>query len=204
MRSRICFRILTALFLLLTGTSCISAYHQIIGSTDEQFERIFITDFNTAWQSILDALKNNRLDITNREGGYLQTKWVENTAEKNFTESFGNADSYLKAQSRFRIIVSKGFYNGRNSIKVAVQKEQLVQRDVLEGWRPVETDTIDEKSLLYRIGRLIALKMKITKMNEEKTAKELKEAEQANTSIPSSEPSSSPSSSPSNNAPATQ
>lgn len=154
------------------STSCVTAYRQSIGSdTSQIFQKIYLTDFNTAWQSTLDSIKNSRLDVSNREGGFVQTKWTDNTSEKNFVDSFGEADSYLKAQYRFRINVAKGFYNGQPSVKVAVQKEQLVQRDVLEGWRPMETDTIDENTLLYRIGRIIYIRMKMAYLEEQKTQK---------------------------------
>ena len=129
-----------------------------------------------AWQSTLEALKHNRLDISNREGGFIQTKWTDNTLDKNLTDSFGNADTYLKAQSRFKVNLAKGFYNGRSSVKVSVQKEQLIERDVLEGWRSVPTDSIDETTLLYRIARIIYMKSQIARLEEEKTKNALEKA----------------------------
>jgi hypothetical protein len=166
-----------AMMLLLTGSACVRAYVKSVGGeTSQTFDRIFLTDFNTAWQATLDALKNSRLDVSNREGGFLQSKWTENTAEKNFTDSFGSADSYLKAQYRFRVSIGKGFYNGQPTVKVSVQKEQLIQRDVLEGWRPIESDSIDELTLLYRIGRLIYIRMKLAQLEEEKAKREIENA----------------------------
>jgi hypothetical protein len=161
-----------AFLALLTG--CVSAYVKSVGGDTAQiFERIYLTDYNTAWQAVLDSMKHSRLDVSNREGGFIQTKWADNTAEKNFTDSFGNADAYLKTQYRFRVSVAKGFYNGRPTIKVSVEKEQLAQRDVLEGWRTISTDSIDETTLLYRVGRLIYLRMKFAKIEEEKTKREI-------------------------------
>jgi hypothetical protein len=165
-------RLLVALTLAVSSSSCVTAYKQSVGGDISQvFMRIYLTDFNTAWQGVLDGLKNSHLDVSNREGGYVQTKWTDNTAEKNFVDSFGSSDSFLKAQYRFRISVAKGFYNGQPSVKVAVQKEQLVQRDVLEGWKPIETDATDENTLLYRIGRIIFIRMKLAYLEEEKTKK---------------------------------
>lgn len=156
------------------AASCVSAYKQQVGGETEQtFTRVYYSDFNTAWQSVLDALKHNRLDVSNREGGIIQTKWTDNTDDKNFTDSFGDADAYLKAQYRFRVTVAKSFFNGRPAIKVTVQKDQLVQRDVLEGWQPIESDQIEENTLLYRVGRLIMIKVKLAKIEEEKTKKAL-------------------------------
>jgi hypothetical protein len=169
------FSILAAFLTLmgLGGSGCVQAYIQSVGGdTSQVFERIYYTDLNTAWQAVLESMKNSRLDVSNREGGFIQTKWTDNTAEKNFTDSFGAADSYLKAQFRFRVNVAKGFYNGKPTVKITVQKEQLIQRDVLEGWRPVESDSIDETTLLYRIGRVIYIRMKLAQLDEEKAKKE--------------------------------
>ena len=163
-----------ALYLLLSLQGCVSAYKETVGGETEQvFSRVYLSDFNTSWQSVLEAMKHNRLDISNREAGYVQTKWTDNTEEKNLADSVGDAPIYLKAQYRFRVSVAKGFYNGKPSVKVSVQREQLVERDVLEGWRPIETDAIEENTLLYRIGRIIFIKMKLAKLEEEKTQQQI-------------------------------
>ena len=174
-------RIALASVAILTGsfsTGCMTAYRKSVGADlTKEHSKIFLTDFNTAWQSVLDSLSASRKDVTNREGGFIQTRWTDNTAEKNFVDSFGGASSYLKAQYRFRITVAKGFYNGRPSVKIVINKEQMIQRDVLEGWRPVESDTIDENTLLYRVGRIIHIRMLLAKEEEEKTRRALEGVE---------------------------
>lgn len=157
---------------------CTKAYVKSIGGETAQVQsKIFLTDFNTAWQSVLDSLKHARLDVSNREGGFLQTKWTDNTAERNFVESFGSANAHLKAQFRFRVVVAKGHYNGKPGVKVSVQKEQLIQRDVLEGWRASETDTVEENTLLYRIGRIIFIRTKLAALEEQRIKEEMKKME---------------------------
>ena len=160
--------------LALAGTqlNCVTAYKESVGGDTEQvFSRIFLTDYNTAWQATLDSLKSARLDLSNRESGFIQTRWADNTAQRNFTDSFGSAQAYLKAQYRIRLTLNKGFYNGIPSVKVAVQKEQLVQHDVLDGWKPIITDAVDEGTLLYRVGRIIYIRMRQSRLDEEKTRK---------------------------------
>ena len=160
--------------LVILQTACVSAYQQSLGGDPNHvFDRMYFTDLNTAWQSALEALKNSRIDVSNQEGGFLLTKWTDNTAEKNLSDSFGGTHAYVKAQYRFRVSVAKAFHKMKTSIKVSVQKEQLVQKDILEGWQPIETDSVDETTLLYRIGRIIYIKMKIAKIEEEKTKNEL-------------------------------
>lgn len=169
------FRLTFVLVLALSASGCMTAYKKSVGGEGPKtFIRIYLTDFNTAWQSVGDSLKSFRIDVSNREGGFYQTRWTDNTAEKNFIESYAGATSFLKAQFRFKIVLTKGLYNGKDSVKISVLKEQLIQRDVLDGWRPVDTDDIEENTLLYRIGRLITMRMRMAKIDELKQKEELK------------------------------
>ncbi len=162
--------VLAALGLALAASSCTGPYRRSLGGeTDQGFSRIYRSDFNTAWQAVLDALKNSRLDVSNREAGFIQTRWVDNTAEKNLIDSYGTTDTYLKTQYRFRVTVAQGAYEGKPSVKVSVRKEQVVSRDVLEGFHRVETNAIEENTLLYRIGRIIFMRMKLAMLEERRT-----------------------------------
>lgn len=164
----------TVLCCIFISSACVTAYKQSLGGETEQvFDRIYFTDFDTAWQSALDALKRSRLDVSNREGGFIQTRWTENTEDMNFQDSSEGGIAYLKAQYRFKVSLAKSFFNGKPSIKVSVQKDQLVQEDVLEGWVPIVSNSIEENTLLYRIGRLISMKMKLAKIEEDKTKRAL-------------------------------
>lgn len=164
--------------LALSSSSCMTAYRQTVGSDGSRvFNRVFLTDYTTAWQAVLESMKSLRIDVKNQEGGFVQTRWIENTSEKAFVDSYGGAESYLKAQYRLKVSVAKAFHNGRQAaVKVTVQKEQVIQRDVLEGWKSVDTDSLEENSLLYRMGRLIYMRMKLARIEEEKNQRALQEA----------------------------
>jgi hypothetical protein len=159
-------------------SGCMSAYRESVGGDPDQvYIRTYLTDINTAWESVLQALRASPIDITNREAGFIQTRWIDNTEQRNFTDSFGaGADYVLKAQYRFRVNVSKTFYKGEPCAKVTVQKDQLVQIDVLEGWQRRESDSIEENTLLYRIGRIIYMQLKIAKNEEMKMKQEMKDS----------------------------
>jgi hypothetical protein len=164
--------------LLFGMMACTTAYKKSVGGDTEQvFSRIYMTDFNTAWQAGLEALKSSPLEISNREAGFIRTKWVDNTSDRRLFESFGAGRSFLKAQYRFRVSIGKGFYESKPSVKISVQREQLVQHDVLEGWRPVVSDSIEENTLLYRVGRIILIRTKIARMEEERKEKAIQSSE---------------------------
>ena len=137
--------------------------------------RGFYTDYNTAWQAALEALKRHEKTIQNRQGGVIQTSWIDNTAEKNFIEGFGGDATFVKAQYRLNLSVAPGSYNGRSYVKVSILKEQVIQRDLLEGWKPVSSDTIEENTFLYRIGRIVLMKLKLKQIEEQKMEQVLEE-----------------------------
>ncbi len=117
---------------ILAGTGCMSAYKKSVGAEAEKvLAKVFIAEYATAWEAAIEALKTSPMDEVNRENGTLQTKWIDNTAERNLIDSAGTVSPYLKAQYRFRVTLAKGFYEGRPSVRSTVQKEQQVQRDVL-------------------------------------------------------------------------
>lgn len=164
------------LLFVFASSGCMTAYKQSVGSDPNQvFRKIYLTDFDLAWEAVKDAIRSSPIEVDNREGGYIRTKWTDNTSERNFVDAFGPAQSYLKAEYRLKLTIARAFYNGEAAVKVIVQKDQRVQRDVLEGWRMIESDSIDENTLLYRIGRLIYIKSEIKRMEDEKTKSEMED-----------------------------
>ncbi len=164
-------------FVLLLLTGCVSAYIETVGGdAAKQVTRSYYTDMPMAWQAVIDVMKNSQLDVTNREGGFMLTKWIDNTSEKNFSDSFGNANVYLKAQYRLRISLAPGFLHKKNTVTIGIIKEQLTQEDLLEGFKPLPTDLIAENTLLYRIGRVITIRSKIAAADAEKNKKELQKS----------------------------
>ena len=152
-----------------------TAYKKSVGAeTQSAFRRVYETSFNTAWQAVLDALKSSRLDVSNRESGVIITRWSNNTAEKNFTDGDGTTTPYMKAQYRFKINLSQGYYKNRKAIQITVLKEQVAQRDALDELRPLESDTIEENTLLYRVGRLINVRTRLAKIEENRVNEEIK------------------------------
>ncbi|MBS1960022.1 MAG: hypothetical protein JST80_11150 [Bdellovibrionales bacterium] len=177
---KVCIKAITVLTLAMLSvsplglTGCMSAYKKSVGGDSEQvFSKIFLADYSFAWEAAVEALKASPMDVVNRENGTLQTKWIDNTAERNLIDSAGSVSPYVKAQYRVRVTLAKGFYEGQQSVRVSVQKEQQFQRDVLEGWKNLETDGIQENSLLYRIGKLVEFKNKIQNIENQKLKQEM-------------------------------
>ena len=170
-------RALKLLLIALLLPGCMSAYKKSVGGdADKIFTKIFVSEYPLAWEAASDVLKASPMEIVNRENGTLQTKWIDNTAERNLIDSAGSVSPYIKTQYRFRMTLAKGFFQGNPSVRINVQKEQQVQRDVLEGWINQETDGIQENSLLYRMGKVIEYKKKFQDIENQRLKKQLEKA----------------------------
>ena len=163
------------LLLSCAGCSGEPLFHAPGTELERIYARIYLTDYNIAWQASLEALKRFDKTIQNRQGGILQTTWLDNTAEKNFTDSFGGDATYLNARYRLKLSIAPGNYNGKPSVKVSILKDQMIQRDLLEGWKQVPSDSIEENSFLYRIGRIIYLKLKMKQIEDQKMQQVIEE-----------------------------
>lgn len=160
---------------ILGQFGCATAFEKSLGTRESQHSKIFVTDMDLVWASSVESLKSYPIEINNREGGFLQTQWVENTQQRNFSDTYGSGKStYHEAQLRYKVWVSQGFHDGEPSVKVSIQKEQVVKRDILEGFKPVETEPIEERSLLYRISRIVEMRAMLAKLEKERIDRELK------------------------------
>ena len=154
------------LFFLLF-TSCTS-YEQFRYITEE-FEipqKVFKNDYNQTWLAVLQVMTKYDLAVQNQEAGIIKTRWIDNTLELNFTDSFGTRDSIKAAKFKVIVNVVKGYRGNKQISKVTVFKRQMVERDFLQGWKIIPSDGIFEKVSLYRIKRILTIDTKIKKIEE--------------------------------------
>jgi hypothetical protein len=157
------------LFFGLFIFSC-SSYKQF-QYLSEEFEipsQVYMSDYNQSWQAVVQVMKKYDLAYHNQEAGVIKTRWIDNTIELNFADSFGNNDSVKSAKFKIILNIVKGFRGSREVSKITVYKRQLVEQDFLQGWKEIPTDGILEKTILYRIERVIAIDNKLKKIEEKK------------------------------------
>jgi hypothetical protein len=142
----------------------------------EEFEipsEVFPFDFNQTWLGVLQVMKSYDLELQDQESGVIKTRWIDNTLELNFADSFGSSDAIKAAKFKVLLNVVKGFRGNREVSKVTVFRRQLVEQDFLQGWRVVNSDGILEKTILYRIKRNLEIAGRLKKIEDQKA----KEAE---------------------------
>jgi hypothetical protein len=158
--------------LLFPGCASYEKFRQVT----EELEipsRVFKADFNQAWTAVIAVMRRFDISAQNQEAGFIKTRWMDNTLEVNFTDAFGSNEAVKAAKFKIVINVVKGFRSSREVSKITIYKRQLVEQDYLQGWKEVPTDGIMEKTLLYRIERLIAIDNKLKEIDKAKEAEQL-------------------------------
>jgi hypothetical protein len=164
-----------SLFLL---NSCAS--YEKFRQVTEELEipsKIFKADFNQTWQAVITVMRKYDISQQNQEAGFIKTRWMDNTLEVNFSDAFGSSDTVKAAKFKIIVNVVKGFRSSQEVTKVSIYKRQLVEQDFLQGWKEVAQDGILEKTLLYRIERLIATDNKLREIDKARQKEQIEKAE---------------------------
>lgn len=135
--------------------------------------QVYRADYNKVWQEVMKITNKYPREVYNQEAGVIKTRWIDNTLELNFADSFGSNDSVKSAEFKLIINVVKGYRGTKEVSKVTVFKRQRIEQDFLQGWKVIRTDGILEKSILYRLERALTIEARLQEIEDRKT----KEAE---------------------------
>ncbi len=165
----------TLFFLSLLSFSGCSSYEQFeqIAEEAEIPTKMFKATYNQTWQAVLEIMQKYDLKIKNQEAGVVKTRWIDNTNQLNFNEAFGSQDMVKAARFKLIINVIKGFRGTREVSKVSVFKRQMIEKDFLQGWKVVRTDSILENTILYRVERILKREQMIKQIEDQKAKEEL-------------------------------
>jgi hypothetical protein len=169
------FYLLISMTFLLSSCASYEKFRQVT----EELEiptKVYKSDFNQTWQAVIQVMRKYDIAQQNQEAGFIKTRWIDNTLEVNFADSFGSSDAVKAAKFKLVINVAKGFRSSREVSKVTVYKRQLIEQDFLQGWKEVPTDGIMEKTLLYRIERLIASDNKLKEIDKIREKEQLQKS----------------------------
>lgn len=137
--------------------------------------KIYRADYNQTWQAVIQVMRKFDISQQNQEAGFIKTRWMDNTLEVNFADSFASSEMVKAAKYKLVVNVVRGFRAGREVSKVTIYKRQLIEQDFLQGWKEVPTDGISEQTLLYRIERLIATDNKLREIDRAREREQLEQ-----------------------------
>ncbi len=162
------------LLLLLSLASCASyeKFKQITQDIEIP-SKIYKADYNQTWQAVIQVMKRYDIAQQNQEAGYIKTRWIDNTLQVNFADSFGSNDAVKAAKFKLVVNVVKAYRGKYEVAKVSVYKRQLIEQDFLQGWKEIRSDAILEKTILYRLDRIITIDNKLRAIDKAKEKEQL-------------------------------
>ncbi len=174
MNKYISFFHLSLLAIIFSLSGCTS-YEKFKKVTQEvEFpSQVYNADFNQGWQAVIEVMKRFDIATQSQEAGLIKTRWMDNTRSFNFANSFNQNESVRAAQFKLQVNVVKGFRGDREVTKITFYKRQLVEQDFLQGWKESPSDNIMEKTLLYRIGRILHIEQRLDKIQKEREKEQI-------------------------------
>lgn len=132
-------------------------------------EQVYYASFDEVWRAVNFVLQPYPLRISNMDQGNLETDMIRGYriwAPPYKSETAATSETY-----RLTLRVIKGSpIGGRPATKVNIVKELQIQSDFFSEPRSLPSDGLEEKSILYRIGREITIERAIVR-SQKKSAK---------------------------------
>lgn len=118
-------------------------------------EQVYFAKFEEIWRAVNLVLQPYPLRVSNMDQGMLETDTIR--GDRVWSAPFKSDAATNGETYRLTIRVIKGALDNRAATKVTIVKEASLQRDFFSDPRPLPSDGMEEKSILYRIGREIQI-----------------------------------------------
>jgi hypothetical protein len=124
--------------------------------------RVYYDSYDEVWRAVQLALKKYPVHLNNIESGILETDYIK--GDKLFAEP---VEGRTKQGMRYKLTIRavKGRIEDKSAIKIICTKTSEVQRDFFTGFQPITTDGLEEKAILYRIGRYLEMERILSKVS---------------------------------------
>lgn len=132
-------------------------------------EQVYYANFEEVWRSVNLVLQSYPIRISNMDQGIIETDQIR--GYRVWTPPHKPNDTSGGLAYRLVLHVIRGHYDGRNAIRVTILKDKSLQKDFFSEAENQPSDGLEEKSLLYRIGREIQIERALEKVQKQKDQK---------------------------------
>ena len=129
-------------------------------------EQVYFASFEEVWRAANLVLQPYPLRISNMDQGALETDTIH--GYKVWGPPYKSDIANSGESYHLTIHVVKGNLERRVATKVTVLKDGEVQVDFFSEPRAIPSDGLEEKTLLYRIGREIQVERALAKVQKQK------------------------------------
>ena len=136
---------LVLLGLILGSCASYEKFRQVTEEFELAFQ-VYPATYDQTWLAVIFIMKKFEILKRDQVLGIIKTRWSDNTKSYNFANVFGSSRDVKSARFQLQLSVSKGFQGGREVSRVTLYKRQLVEQDILQGFKETFSDGILEKN----------------------------------------------------------
>ena len=118
-------------------------------------EQIYYASFDEVWRAVNLVLQPYPLRISNMDQGILETDMIRN--DHLWSPPYKRKEDNGGQAYKLTIRVIKGELDGKQATKLTLVKESKLQIDFFSEPRAIPSDGMEEKTILYRVGREIEI-----------------------------------------------
>lgn len=160
---RLVILLISSFFVLMWGSGCASPpptknAERILRKSNNQ--RIYFASYESVWRAAQLALKYP-IAVNNIDNGTLETEFIK--ALDGFEAPEVNKEPSSGVRYKINLLLTKGKIDGRESVRVTINKRIEKKRDFFSEAEPIASDGLEEKVLFYRIERELAIDEAIKK-----------------------------------------
>lgn len=125
-------------------------------------EQVYTATYDEVWRASNLVLQPYPLRVSNMDQGILETDTVRGF--KVWTPPFKPDGATAGQAYKLTLKILKGrAEGGREATRVSILKDSSIQHDFFSDPRPIPSDGLEEKTLLYRIGREVQIERALAK-----------------------------------------
>lgn len=124
-------------------------------------EQIFNANFDEVWKAVNLVLQAYPLRVSNMDQGIIETDSIR--GNRVWTPPYGRESSGSGRAYSLNVRVIRGKSETNPQTKVVLLKEARIQTDFFSDPKQTPSDGLEERTLLYRIGREIQIDRALAK-----------------------------------------
>ncbi len=125
-------------------------------------QRVYYASYESVWRAAQVALKYP-IALNNMDNGILETDWVR--ALDGYVSPATRKTASAGVRYRLQLTLVKGRTSNRDSVKVTIRKIQQRTSDFFSEAEPIQSDSLEEKVILYRIERELIIFDALRRLN---------------------------------------
>lgn len=132
-------------------------------------EQVYFANFEEVWRAVNLVLQPYPLRVSNMDQGMLETDEIRGYrvwAPPHKTESAASGEVY-----RLTLRVVKGQQGNKAATKVTIVKDSQLRVDFFSDPKALPSEGLEEKAILYRIGREIQIERALNKAQKKQNQK---------------------------------